>query len=73
MHAIFQIADADRYWAAWRLFALTGIRRGELCGLKWDDVNDGYIHVRRTRLVVDGRVEIGEPKTSKSQDRKSVV
>ena len=69
MHAIFQIADADRYWAAWRLLALTGIRRGELCGLTWDDVKDGYIHVRRTRLVVDGRVEIGQPKTSKSHRR----
>jgi len=66
MHKIFEVADADRFWAAWRIFAVTGLRRGELCGLQWTDIYDDYLLVRRTRLVVDGKVVNGTPKTAKS-------
>jgi integrase len=66
MQKIFEIADADRFWAAWRLFAATGLRRGELCGLKWSDIHDTHLTVTHTRLVVDGKVIDGTPKTSKS-------
>jgi len=31
------------YWLA----SETGMRAGELCGLQWDDVRDGYVEVRR--------------------------
>ena len=84
MQSIFEVADADKFWAAWRIFAVTGLRRGELCGLQWSDIHDNYLMVARTRLVVDGKVITGTPKTSKSarkiplnkvaiEDRKSVV
>lgn len=66
MQSIFEIADADKFWAAWRIFAVTGLRRGELCGLQWSDIHDNYLVVTRTRLVVDGKVITGTPKTSKS-------
>lgn len=69
MQQIFEIADADRFWAAWRIFAVTGLRRGELCGLQWSDIHDNYLVVTRTRLVVDGKVITGTPKTSKSARR----
>lgn len=66
IHKIFEVADADRFWAAWRIFAVTGLRRGELCGLQWIDIHNDYLLVRRARLVVDGRVVNGTPKTAKS-------
>ena len=44
----------------------TGMRRGEICGLLWDEVFDDRIHVSRT-LVRDGRTLILKPpKTKKS-------
>jgi len=55
---------ADRLFPLWRLALATGMRRGELCGLRWRDVDleARTITVASTRVVA-GRVEIGEPKT----------
>jgi integrase len=44
-------AAGDRLHAIWRLALATGLRRGELLGLSWDDVHEGSIHVRRQVLV----------------------
>ncbi|MCI9026612.1 MAG: tyrosine-type recombinase/integrase [Lawsonibacter sp.] len=33
---------------AYRVQVLTGLRPGELIGLRWDDIRDGVIHVRRS-------------------------
>lgn len=32
---------------AWRLTVVLGLRRGELCGLKWADLSDGILHIDR--------------------------
>ena len=69
MLQLMHFADRDRYWVAWRLLASTGLRRGEICGLQWSDIEDGYLHVRRTRLVVDSKVRIDTPKTARSARR----
>ena len=47
---------------------LTGLRRGELLGLKWDDITDKTLSVRRGVFVVRGKavVEDFKAKTSKS-------
>ena len=42
--------------ARWGLAATTGLRRGELCGLRWDDVDlaSMSLTVRRCRVMVHG-------------------
>lgn len=36
------------YIHAWRFFVVTGLRRGELCGLKFSDIENGMLHVCRS-------------------------
>jgi len=59
----------DRLSAAWLLIATTGMRRGELAGLRWTDVdlNAGRVSPRRPRVVVDNEVIVSEPKTAKGR------
>ena len=33
---------------AWRFAVLSGLRRGELCGLQWDDLAGNILHIRRS-------------------------
>jgi integrase len=56
----------DRLFAAWRLAASTGLRRGELLGLRWRDVDlhAGRVSVRQTLTTVGSKVASGEPKTA---------
>lgn len=54
-------------WANLLLFlALTGMRRGELCGLHWSDVeiDEGRFTIRRSILDIGGLVE-RQPKTGR--------
>ena len=45
----------------------TGMRRGEVCALRWSDLNDeGTITVRRALAHADGGYYIKEPKTGSS-------
>jgi integrase len=55
----------DELYAAWMLFATTGMRRGEVAGLRdLDlDLDAAYAAPRRPRVVVDYAVHLSEPKT----------
>jgi integrase len=45
----------DRLYAAWMLFATTGMRRGEVAGLRWIDIDlaAGRVTPRKPRVEVN--------------------
>jgi len=59
----------DRLEALWICALTVGLRRGELLGLRWSDVDQeaGVLTVRQTVLRVDGRLVFSEPKTARSR------
>jgi integrase len=66
----FLDATKDHHHGAlFRLAAMTGLRRGELCGLRWADVDldAGRLVVRRTITTVDHEPVEGDVKTARSR------
>lgn len=59
----------DRLFPLWRLAIATGMRRGELAGLRWSDVSldEGSLRVAHALVVVNFKVIESEPKTAKSR------
>jgi integrase len=57
-------ASPDRLYAAWRL-TLYGLRRGEVLGLRWSDIDlrARTLTVSQSRVLVEYRVRIEEPKS----------
>ena len=55
----------DRLFAAWMLLATTGLRRGEVMGLRWTDLDltRGALTVAEPRVVVNYKVVGSDPKT----------
>lgn len=45
------VASTDRLHAVWRLALATGLRRGELVGVCWDDIDDVSVRVARQVLM----------------------
>jgi integrase len=69
LRAFLEHIRGDPLYAAWLLLATTGMRRGEVAGLRWPDVDlhTGRISPRRPRVVVNYEVVVSEPKTSKGR------
>lgn len=61
-------AAADPLLDAWMLGLCCGLRRGEILGLKAEDVDAaaGVLHVRRQLIQVDGRIFESPPKSFSS-------
>ncbi|MGI8651114.1 MAG: site-specific integrase [Rubrobacter sp.] len=66
-----EAAKEDRLEALYVMAVHTGMRRGELLGLKWDDVNleASTLRVRRTMTRTENgkKLALGEPKTKQSR------
>jgi integrase len=65
------VSGSDRWASLWRLAATSGMRRGELVGLRWCDIDldAAALTVNRNLVVVAGRAVEGEPKTDRSRRR----
>lgn len=56
-----------RHWELWYLAANTGMRRGELVGLRWSDVHldTARLAIRTTILSVGYEITVSDPKTAR--------
>ena len=63
---------ADPLGPLFEIMALTGLRRGEACGLRWVDVDlpNSVLTVRQQQVVIGNRVEFAKPKTASGEDRR---
>uniref|UniRef100_A0A5Q5BL32 Phage integrase n=2 Tax=unclassified Mycobacterium TaxID=2642494 RepID=A0A5Q5BL32_MYCSS len=68
---LLDAAKGLRYYLGVVLMATTGLRRGEVAGLLWSDVDleKGELTVRHTLSRVDGKLVLTEPKTDRSRRR----
>ena len=68
---LLDAAEGDRLEALYALAVTTGMRRGELLGLKWSDINleNPRLSIRRALTRTDNgkRVMLREPKTKGSR------
>jgi integrase len=71
---LLDAAIGDRLEALYVTALATGLRQGELLGLRWEDVDlhaENVLRVRHTLARVNGKLELLEPKTERS--RRTVV
>lgn len=61
-----EATEAQRLYPFWVLAVTTGMRRGELCGLRWEDVDFEQLSltVKRARVMVHGAPTDTSPKTA---------
>lgn len=72
--ALLAAAEGHRFEALFALALTTGLRRGELLGLQWSDVDlsAARLTVSRALQRVGGELKLVEPKTAKSARRISL-
>jgi integrase len=66
----FSLVEASRYRAPWLVLATTGMRRGEVLGLRWRDLDleRGRLSIRQTVTLVDHAIVIANrTKTGKGR------
>lgn len=68
---LLPVLRADRWGLIFEFMLHTGLRRGELCGLRWEhvDLEHGTIRIRENLVTVGGKVQVSTPKTAKSARR----
>lgn len=68
-HRFLTVAHESVYGPIWLLALATGMRKGELLGLRWRDVdaNRAVLSIRQTVGTLRGKVEVKPPKTTTSR------
>jgi integrase len=68
VRAFLDHVDTDRLAGAWHL-TMRGLRRGEVCGLRWSDIDfdAAKLTISRTRTAVGREVMEGDPKSRRSR------
>lgn len=69
LNTFIEAASSDRLFAIWHLAATSGMRRGELLGLTWDNINfeAGKVSINNTRIRAGNTTIIETPKSRKSR------
>jgi integrase len=69
LRAFLRHVEGDRAFAAWVLLATTGMRKGEVLGLRWQDVelDTGRLSVRQALTGAGYKLAFTEPKTKRSR------
>ena len=69
LEAFLEFTAEDRLHALWQLLALSGMRRGEACGLRWCDcdLEQGRVAIRRALVPIAHTVLATEPKTARGK------
>ena len=69
--ALIEAAEGTRYHMPIMLAVTTGMRRGEILGLRWDDVDldAGFVTVRQTLARVGKELKFKPPKTANGRRR----
>ena len=69
IRTFLRAVERDRLSSLWELAVNTGMRRGELLGLRWDDVNldSGTVAIRRALVVVGYEVVVSQTKTDRAR------
>lgn len=70
LDTFMKLIDTEEHWRDFFYTELTtGLRRGEICGLKWTDFDEveGKLNINRSINVRNGEIIIGETKTGKGK------
>ncbi|HUY05644.1 MAG TPA: tyrosine-type recombinase/integrase [Acidimicrobiales bacterium] len=69
LRAFLKFVEPHRLYGAWLLFGTTGMRRGEVLGLRWREVDLKNKRLSIVRALVDVNREtvVSEPKTAKGR------
>ncbi len=61
--------EGERLYPAWLLLCTTGMRRGEVLGLRWEDIDldSARLSVRQARVSLGNEFVINEPKTRRGR------
>ena len=69
LRAFLAHVHEDRLYAAWLLLATTGMRRGEVLGLRWSEIDlaNKRLAVLRAHVLANRQLAVSEPKTAKGR------
>ncbi|WP_189069347.1 site-specific integrase [Deinococcus radiotolerans] len=69
VHQLIGAVLEDHLYGLVYLALTTVLRRGELCGLRWTDIQRGVIHIQQNCVLVGNTATLTTPKTKASRRR----